>query len=327
MKKYFLIIVGFALFMAAFLVGLREFAEAHPQRQWEFQSIDTMKYSRDISQDRLRDPSFVKEVDNQVAAIAKTGATHVAIATPYDGEFLPMMKLWVRAARRNGLKVWFRGNWSGWEGWYNYPRMSPEEHQAKTREFILANASLFEDGDVFTSCPECENGPGVNIHIEPNVNQHRQFLIEEYGIAKEAFAEIGKDVRANFYSMNYDLAKAMMDPQTTAALDGVVVVDHYVADPRALASDIQEIAQRSGGTVILGEFGAPIPNLNGEMTPAQQKEWLEEAMKDLVKVQSLKGVNYWVNAGGTTAIWEENGRERPAVGIISQVFKGKFGGK
>jgi hypothetical protein len=322
-KKYALLIFGFIFLFGAFLIGLREMQKANPVRQWEVQSIDTMKYSRDLGHDRLQDPTFVRQVDNQVAAIAKTGATHVAIATPYDDEFLPMSKLWVRAARRNHLKVWFRGNWSGWEGWYNYARIGPEEHKTRTRDFILANKSLFEDGDIFSSCPECENGPRVNIQVEREVNQHREFLIQEYQIAKQAFSEIGKDVDANYYSMNYDLAKVMMDPETTQAFDGIVVVDHYVADPHDLAKDMEEMADRSGGTVVLGEFGAPIPDINGQMTPDDQKQWLETALEDLVKVKQLKGVNYWVNTGGTTAIWEENGNARPAVGIISNVFKGK----
>jgi hypothetical protein len=322
-KKYALLIIAFTFLFGAFLVGLRELGKANPVRQWDVQAIDTMKYSRDIGHDRLQDPTFVRQVDEQVAAIAKTGATHVAIATPYDDEFSPMLKLWVRAARRNHLKVWFRGNWSGWEGWYNYPRMGPEEHKTRTRDFILSNKSLFEDGDIFSSCPECENGPKVDIHVESDVNQHREFLLQEYQIAKTAFKEIGKDVDANYYSMNYDLAKVMMDPQTTQEFDGVVVVDHYVTDPHALAKDMEQIADQSGGTVMLGEFGAPIPDLNGEMTPEDQKQWLEEALGDLVKVKQLKGVNYWVNTGGTTAIWEENGRARPAVEIISKVFKGK----
>ena len=322
-RKYALVICAFIFLFGAFLVGLREMEKANPVRQWEIQSIDTMKYSRDIGHDRLQDPTFVRQANMQVAAIAKTGVTHVAIATPYDNEFSPMLKLWVRAARRNNLKVWFRGNWSGWEGWYNYARMGPVEHQTKTREFIIANKSLFEDGDIFSSCPECENGPRVNVNVESDVNQHREFLIQEYQIAKQAFEEIGKDVDANYYSMNYDLAKAMMDTETTKAFDGIVVVDHYVADPRALARDMEEMAIRSGGSVVLGEFGAPIPDINGEMTPQEQKLWLEEAMEELVKVKQLKGVNYWVNTGGTTAIWEENGSPRPALEIISRVFKGK----
>ena len=46
-----------------------------------------MKYSRDLSREKLKDPSFDVVIDKQVKAIAETGATHVAISTPYDEEF------------------------------------------------------------------------------------------------------------------------------------------------------------------------------------------------------------------------------------------------
>ena len=97
-------------------------------RFWEVQSIDTMKYSRDLSREKLKDPSFDTVIDRQVKAIAETGATHVAISTPYDEEFLPILKRWASAARNYNLKIWFRGNWSGWEKWFDYKSISREEH-------------------------------------------------------------------------------------------------------------------------------------------------------------------------------------------------------
>ena len=60
--------------------------------QWTFQSIDTMKYSRDVAREKLYDPSFDAIIDRQVGAIAETGATHVAIAVPYDEEFVPFLE-------------------------------------------------------------------------------------------------------------------------------------------------------------------------------------------------------------------------------------------
>ena len=63
--------------------------------------------------------------------------------------------------RKHGLSVWFRGNFSGWEEWFGYPKIKAYEHINKTRNFIINNPELFADGDIFTSCPECENGgPG-----------------------------------------------------------------------------------------------------------------------------------------------------------------------
>src|SRR3989344_9177099 len=78
-------------------------------RFFEVQSIDTMKYSRDTAGEMLTKPSFDDVIDQQVKNIAGTGATHVAIGTPYDNQFIPFLARWVKVARRYKLKVWFRG--------------------------------------------------------------------------------------------------------------------------------------------------------------------------------------------------------------------------
>ena len=82
-----------------------------------------MKYSRDLAREKLDDPSFDKIIDKQMADISATGANYVAIGTPYDAEFIPMLKRWVASARKHNLHVWFRGNFSGWEEWFDYPKI------------------------------------------------------------------------------------------------------------------------------------------------------------------------------------------------------------
>src|SRR3972149_11347222 len=94
------------------------------ERFFQVQSIDTMKYSRDVAREKLKDFSYDKEIETQVKNIAETGASHVAIATPYDDEFLPFLRRWVKAAREKGLNVWFRGNFSGWENWFDYEKFT-----------------------------------------------------------------------------------------------------------------------------------------------------------------------------------------------------------
>jgi len=316
MKKYIVIIIIFILL--AFLS--RSFFAPEGAHRWQFRSIDTMKYSRDLSREKLHNASFDKEIEKQISAIAKTGATHVAIATPYDEEFIPIMRRWVLMARKYHLKVWFRGNMSGWEEWFGYPQVDRSTHTAQTEQFILNNKDLFQDGDIFTSCPECENGPKVNWGDEKEVEAYRAFLITEYGVTKKAFGKIHKNVKANYYSMNGDVARIVMDRETTRALDGVVTIDHYVSSPEQLAADIKILAERSGGKVVLGEFGAPIPDINGPMSPKEQSAWLEKALGELSKVDQLEGVNYWVNKGGSTALWDENGKARPGVKVLTEAF-------
>lgn len=288
---------------------------------WKFQSIDTMKYSRDVSREKLNDPSFNLIIEKQVEQIANTGVTHVAIATPYDEEFYPVLTRWVNAARRHGLKVWFRGNWSGWEEWFEYPEITRKEHIAKTESFIKTHRDLFEDGDVFTACPECENGgPGDPRH-NGDVVGHRNFLIDEYKVTSRAFKGINKDVASNYNSMNGDVARLVMNKETTKALGGIVTIDHYVATPGKLVNDIGEIARSSGGKIVLGEFGVPIPDINGKMSEEEQARWLDSAFKMLLNTPELVGLNYWTNTGSSTELWKGDGTPKKAVETVSSYYK------
>lgn len=288
---------------------------------WNFKSIDTMKFSRDKSREKLKDPSFDVIINNQLKDIAKTGATHVAIGTPYDEEFIPILTRWVEAARRNKLKIWFRGNFSGWEGWFGYPKIDRQTHLTNTEEFILKNSSLFEDGDVFSACPECENGgPGDPRRIG-DVSLHRQFLVNEYDVTKKAFQKIGKQVDSNFNSMNGDVAQLVMDKTTTKKLGGIVVVDHYVKTPEQLSNDIDALAAQSGGKIILGEFGAPIPDIHGIMTEEQQAEWIKQAFVELSTNKNVIGMNYWTNIEGSTEIWTTKRYAKEAVAVVTHAYE------
>lgn len=289
---------------------------------WPIQSIDTMKYSRDPSREYLTHPTRADEViKTQISAIAQTGATHVAIATPYDNEFKPLLKKWVDAARQHGLKVWFRGNWAGWEGWFEYPKITRIEHLNKTRAFIIGNASLFEDGDIFTACPECENGGPGDPRMTNDAQGFRAFLIDEHRMMEDAFGSIDKNVLFHLNSMNGDVARLIMDKDTTKALGGVVTIDHYVSTPEKLANDIVAIAAQSGGSVVLGEFGAPIPDIHGRQNSAQQALWIQEALTAIAHLPQLSGVNYWTSFGGSTALWSDANEPKPAVATLTSFYK------
>ena len=287
---------------------------------WNVQSIDTVKYSRDLAREKVSDSEFDETINEQISQIAKSGATHVAIGTPYDDEFLPFLYRWVKAARNNNLNVWFRGNFSGWEGWFGYESINREEHKMLVESYILSNTDLFEDGDIFTPCTECENGGPGDPRETGDVLGYRNFLIDEYRVAEGTFKKIGKDVRANYFSMNGDVAYLVMDKKTADVLGGVVVIDHYVDNPEELLEDIKRIKERSGGNVMLGEFGAPIPDIHGEMTEYEQAIWLDSALSELSKVDGLVGINYWTSFGGTTSIWNSDGSDKSAVAVLTGYF-------
>ncbi len=287
---------------------------------WSVQSIDTMKYSRDLTREKMGDSSFDAIIDAQIAAIANTGATHVAIATPYDEKFIPMLTRWVDAARKYKLKVWYRGNFSGWEKWFDFKQMTREEHLQLTKAFIKSNPELFVDGDIFTPCPECENGGPGDPRKTGDIEGHRLFLIASHTAATQAFRDIGKGVQVGYFSMNYDVAKAIMDKRTTEALGGIVTIDHYIKSATQIAKDARAIAEQSGGKVFIGEFGAPLPDLHGNMTEEQQSEWVKSALYELAREPSVIGVNYWVNVGGSAQLWKSDGTATKAVSAITDAY-------
>ena len=328
MRKILIILVGFIILVIAFATSLfflpKNSSTSDPQdiTWWEIQAIDTMKYSRDLAREKAKDPTFDQEIEKQVSAIAGTGATHVSIGTPYDEEFIPFMKRWIDASRRHGMNVWFRGNFSGWEKWFNYEKITRDEHTKQLEEFILSNGDLFEKGDIFSPCTECENGGPGDPRQTGDRKGHQQFLISQYKVANESFRKVGKNVRTNF-PMNGDIARLIMDKETTKALGGIVVVDHYVGSAEKLSKDIEEFAEISGGRVILGEYGVPIPDLHGRLTEVEQAEWINNAFGLISQNENLIGVNYWTSFGGSTMLWRSDGRERAAVDVLRRYFAPK----
>jgi len=318
--KILAIFLGFLIAILGMLGIPSSVMAANNYPWWEFQAIDTMKYSRDQSRERLNDPSFNRVIEDQTKKIAATGATHIAIATPYDEEFIPILKRWVKAARDNELKIWFRGNFSGWEEWFEYEQISRQEHIELTENFINSYPQLFENGDYFSACPECENGGPGDPRLTGDVAGHRKFLIDEYRVTRQAFNRTGKNIISNLHSMNGDVARLIMDEKTTKELGGVVTIDHYVESPAQLAEDVRQIAAASKGKVILGEVGAPIPDIHGNMTPEEQAAWVDETLTQLEDIKELVGVSYWVNVGGSTQLWNSDGTPRPVVETVTSHF-------
>ena len=121
--------------------------------------------------------------------------------------------------------------------------------------------------------------------------------------------------------MNGDVAYLIMDKDTTKALGGIVVVDHNVPSPEQLIIDIKTLSKKSGGKIVLGEFGAPIPDIHGKMSDQEQKEWLEKALQRLFNMKEVVGMNYWTNVGSSTQLWDDKGNARSAVEILKKYYK------
>lgn len=293
----------------------------NPQKTWQIKSIDTMKYSRDVAAQALNDPSFDSTIDMQVRLIKEQGANYVAIATPYDEKFVPVLARWVAAARRYNLHVWFRGNFSGWEGWFGQSRdLSRQEHLEMTRDFIQNHKDLFRHGDIFSPCPECENGGSGDPRSNGDIGGFRKFMVDENKAAAEEFKKIGKNVATNFASMNYDVATLVMDHETTLEMGNLIVIDHYIKTPDKLSADINSLSTKTGAQIFLGEFGAPIADITGPLDEQQQAAWIDNALKLMTQKEVVIGINYWVATGGSTAIFHEDGSKKPAAEVVKKYF-------
>src|SRR5690606_10442779 len=100
----------------------------------KYKSIDVMQWSRDRVREReLNGTPTDAQIQSVLDSAVKMNPTHIAIGTPYDDEFLWYLKIWVQEIRKRNTKVWFRGNFSGWEGWYDYKRtLTPKQLLDKT---------------------------------------------------------------------------------------------------------------------------------------------------------------------------------------------------
>ncbi len=316
------VFIGLGLFIFTFTQQMLSIPQKTQSQQqstvWEVTSIDTMKYSRDKAKSITR-----SEISLVVQHVASLHPTHIAIATPYDEEFYPTIKEWVDESRRYHLKVWFRGNFSGWEGWFDYPKFTDiSQHHKLTKAFILRHPDLFEDGDIFTPTPQPENGGegdprGSN---EKSVRFNR-FLVNSYNNCINSMQQIHKHVQCGYFSMNADVAKQVLTSETVDKVGHIVVVDHYVANPRDMENTIDYLIQHFHAQIVVGEFGAPIPDLNGAMTEKEQADFVEKLLHVFyTHSENITGINYWTILDGSTALFNDDDSPR----LVAQVLHGYY---
>lgn len=299
--------------------GKQESSQIQPAI-WHIQSIDTMKYSRDSS----GNPAIFMKIPFFIKTIANLGASYVAIDTPYDEEFYPYLSAWVNEARKNNLKVWFRGNFSAWEGWFNHSQIqNPGDDHAMIKNFILRHPELFQTNDIFTPVPEPENGGmGDPRGSDEKTRQYNQFLIDSYNNCVQSFRQIHINVSCGYFSMNGDIAKYVLEKDTVKKIGNVVVIDHYVDSPEKMAEDLDFLRKKFDTVrIVLGEFGAPIPDINGSMTENEQAAFVDSLMKIFYsKRNTIAGMNYWVISGGSTALLNDDGTSRAVTDVIKKYY-------
>lgn len=315
-----IILTGFTMDLLPFnFPSLKSYQPPQTPCIWDICAIDTMKTSRDKAKAELNNPGYDEDIKSQLKLIKQTGATYVTIGTPYDDQFLPYLKRWVTLARAEDLKVWFRGNWSNWEGWFDYPKnMTPKQHTDKTKKFITSHPELFEDGDIFDPCPECENS-GLWPQNAKNAD-YNKFVINQQKETTDAFKSTGKNVRV-FQSIIGGRAKDVLVKDSFNSLGNIIAIDHYVKSPEVMEEFINYFWQNSGTRSLVSEYGNPIPDLNGPQNDKDQAEFLKKILEVLYRNRSkVAGLNYWVLSEGTTSLINEDGSPRPAFFVLQEYF-------
>lgn len=315
MKK----LIAIALLLFVVMAALVRWSVAAAETSFfEVEAVDTMKYSRDAARNKEAQ-SFIPAM---VVAAAALHPTHIAIATPYDDEFIPITKLWVNEIRKRNIKVWYRGNFAAWENWFGYPRFTdPYEHIAKSERFIKNNPDLFENGDIFTPAPEAENGGFGDPRKSEEIKQKFfDFLPRSYESCVNSMKTIGKNAKCGYFSVNGDVAK-MFTKDIVDRTGGVLVIDHYVKTPEELIKDIQAYHETTGGKIVLGEYGAPIPDIHGNLSEEEQDKLIRENLIQLVKHRDIiGGINYWTAFGGSTEIFRERINPKKAAKTLEEYF-------
>ena len=326
--RFFVFLLSvFVIFLILFFLLYNFFSISYPavapQLLWPIQCIDTMKVSRDRARELAHHPFLDEIIHKQVKVISSIGATCISVGTPYDDEFIPYLSAWVRHARAEGLSVWFRGNFAGWEGWFDYPRIrDTDEYLAKLRLFLVTHQDLFMDGDIFTAAPEAEHGGPFRPGDVSLAHSYRSFLVQTYRLCSSFFADVGKNVICNLLSMSGGQAKVIFTESFAREVGNVVTLDHYVRDVADMASYIHYFSHNFGSRVVLGEFGAPIPDLNGAMSASQQRDFVAELLRQLyIHRDVIVGVNYWTLTEGSTSLLDSDGGERPVVQVLRDYYQ------
>lgn len=324
MNKTIITLISFLFFIAVIVVTIViVITGSNPKpikdRYWIIESVDTMKYSRDAS----RDPEIYKIIPKVVKQVANLNANYIAIATPYDEEFYPVLKAWVNEARKYHLRVWFRGNFSSWEGWFGYPTFTDiNQDHILIHNFILRHPDLFQDGDIFTPVPEPENGGMGDPRGSDKISlQFNQFLVNSYQNCVVSFSQIHKNILCGFFSVNADVAKQVLTKQTVKKTGNIIVIDNYVENSQKMNNDINYLYNKFHAKIVLGEYGAPIPDINGAMTDNQQASFIKALLDVFYKNKNkILGINYWVGFGGSTALYNDNGTPKPATYTVKNYY-------
>jgi hypothetical protein len=210
----------------------------------------------------------------------------------------------------------------GFSGEDNYGRFddlvvsydAPATWASKVWNFIVDNASIWANGDIFAPYPERTEGifqdatsflPGDDIQ-----NRYVAFYEMVKEVAEAAFASIGKTVICGLTSNNYSEVNSGWIPTQFFIDAGITAVDHYgiTHTKEEMAADLTGIHNSRGFDVFLQEWG---DYWNQGMGETERLAYLIDfytMLAGLAVSGILIGFNYWGGwEGSAEGILEETG--------------------
>lgn len=285
--------------------------------------VDLMKITKDVQRNTLS-----TEHKQIVASRARElGVTHVAITTPYDNapdtDTVTDTREWVEAVRSQGLSVVHRHMFMTMEaenqmqdGLYGMERDFTLDYITLMRQWMIDNADLIQDGDIWTPMPEPQNtgvagmgwcGPNGDMCFFSSVDDFNSFLQKIVTVSRQTLEELGKDVEVVCCGFDGYVTAGNNNPdweghtflhdETVEALEAIAI-DHYPQDDqvgsdrsrrRTYAEDLDQIfSTHPGRQFYLTEVGH-----NPSDSKAEPIGQMFETFKMYVENGDVLGVFLW----------------------------------
>lgn len=295
-----------------------------------------MKYTKDVicAPDRPDHDWVGRWMD----AMTGLNLNYVSIEQPYDspdcGDALGYTRMWVDEARARGFNVWHRHMPLQFEGIYDTVKDPQANYLSLIADYIISNPSFFRAGDIFTPVPEPQNGGirGVtycpqDICIFDDAAEFNRFLREAILVSKEAFQEIGLDgsIKIGYYGFDGFITgglhnpdwqgKSFLEPETVAAMDGIIAIDHYPPPDGSMDEDLRTLREVwPDARYVISEYGAI-----HEGDPVGQIDDAFTAFQD----HGVLGVNYWHGGpGGNEGLLNPDMTPNDAYYAVQKYFTG-----
>lgn len=307
-----------------------------PRIPWTIQSIDVMKYSKDL----VCNPPSITMINTLTDRIVTAGANFVAISTPYDnpdcGSAINLTTAWVTSARAKKLHVWHRHMGLAFEGIYGVTKTKNlTAYTQQIVDYITNNADLFQDGDIFTPTPEPDSA-GINgvtycsiICQFSSIDEYNSWIQSTQSAVKATFARLNKHVKVGYYGEsgfivwgenNPDwIGRGFLTQKTVDSMDGVIAMDTY---PETFGGNMANSLNGAhtrwpNAHLVVGEWGT--------ITSSTNDQKIAEVIDTMGATERtyVDGINYWnLGPSGREGLLDATFNPLPAFQTIKDFYTG-----